>query len=148
MKTLIRGKSIGCSDPEDLAILKYANIKIADVNTEKNRLIDEDDKFSLISSISEVMIDMNGKIRWHENKIGNEIEMTSTIEIGPDLYIGKSTTEGLSKAKEGIEQRRTLQRAKWKARNEAERKLFNNFFGVDGIKEFTIDEMGRPVETN
>ena len=74
--------------------------------------------------------------------------MTYTIEIGPDLYIGKSTTEGLSKAKEGIKQRRTLQRAKWKAENEAESKFFNNFFGVDGIKEFTIDEMGRPVETN
>ena len=71
MKTLIRGKSVGCSDPEDLAILKYANIKIAVVDTEKNRLMDEDDKLSLISNICGEVINMNGKIHWHENKIGN-----------------------------------------------------------------------------
>ena len=78
MKTLIRGKSINCSESADnFAILKYANIKTADVDPEKNRLINDDDKRSLISQICE---EMNGemKTQWHENKNGNEIEMTYT----------------------------------------------------------------------
>ena len=154
MKTLIRGKSINCSESADnFAILKYANIKTADVDPEKNRLINVDDKRSLISEICgkiKIQRNLNGemKIQRHENKNGNEIEMTYTIEIGHDLFIGKSTTEGFSKAEKGREQRRMKLLAEEKAKNEAENKLFNNFFGVDGIEEFTVDELGRPVGTN
>ena len=145
MKTLIRGKSINCSESEDFAILKYANIKTADVDTAKNRLINANDKRSLISQICGEMIG-EMKTQWHENKNGNEIEITYTIEFGPDLFIGKSPTEGLSKAEKGRERKILI--AKEEAENEAENKFFNNFFGVDGIEEFTVDELGRPVETN
>ena len=147
MKTLIRGKSINWSEPADFAIFKYANIKTADVDSEKNRLINADEKRSLISQIRE---EMNGEMKTqrHENKNGNEIEMTYTIEIGPDLFIGKSTTMGFSKAEKGREQRRMKILAERGAKNEAEIKFFNNFFGVDGIEDFTVDELGRPVGTN
>ena len=147
MKTLIRGKSINWSEPADFAIFKYANIKTADVDTAKNRLINANDKRSLISQICGEMIG-EMKTQWHENKNGNEIEITYTIEFGPDLFIGKSTTEGLSKAEKGREQRRIILIAKEEAENEAQNRFFNNFFGVDGIEEFTVDELGRPVETN
>ena len=142
MKTLIRGKSIYYSDVE-LAILKYANIKLPDVDVEKNRQINTDKMRSLISSHIHEEIRNSGKTKWHENKTGNEIEMTYTIEIGPDLIIGKSTTSGLSKAEERIAKKK----ARREAMNEAEDKFSNHFFGVDGIEEFTVDEMGRPVET-
>ena len=147
LKTLIRGKSINYSN-EELAILKYANIKLPDVDVEKNRQINTDKMRSLISSHIHEEIRNSGKTKWHENKTGNEIEMTYTIEIGPDLIIGKSTTSSLSKAEEGREQRNPRQKAISEAMNEAKKKFNNHFFGVDGIKEFTIDEMGRPVETN
>ena len=146
MKTLIRGKSIYYSDVE-LAILKYANIKLPDVDVEKNRQINTDKMRSLISSHIHEEIRNSGKTKWHENKTGNEIEMTYTIEIGPDLIIGKSTTSGLSEAKFLHEQRLAKQKARKEAMNEAENKFSNNFFGVSGIEEFTVDEMGRPVET-
>ena len=66
---------------------------------------------------------------------------TYTIEIGPDLFIGKSIEKGR-------ERRRMKFLAEEEAKNEAENKFFNNFFGVDGIEEFTVDELGRPVGTN
>ena len=146
MKTLIRGKSIYYSDVE-LAILKYANIKLPDVDVEKNRQINTDKMRSLISSHIHEEIRNSGKTKWHENKTGNEIEMTYTIEIGPDLIIGKSTTSGLSKAGFLHEERIEKQKARKEARNEAENKFSNNFFGVHGIEEFTVDELGRPVES-
>ena len=145
MKTLIRGKSINYSN-EELAILKYANIKLVDVDVEKNTQIKTYEKRPLISRIHEE-IRNSGKFKWHENKTGNEIEMTYTIEIGPDLIIGKSKTSGLSKAENLYEQSIAKQKARKEARNEAENKFSNNFFGVHGIEEFTVDELGRPVES-
>lgn len=127
-----------------LAMLKFANIKIADVDQTKNRQIDAHEIRHLTKEI------LKGKMLTQEKKNGDEIEVTFTIKIGLDLFIGKSKTSGVPKAERSREQgmKMTKQKAHLEARKEAEKKFFNAFFDVDGIREFTVDEMGRPVETN
>ena len=125
-------------------MLKFANIKIADVDQTKNRQIDAHEIRHLTKEI------LKGKMLTQEKKNGDEIEVTFTIKIGLDLFIGKSKTSGVPKAERSREQgmKMTKQKAHLEARKEAEKKFFNAFFDVDGIREFTVDEMGRPVETN
>ena len=140
-----RGRSISeFQHALHLAMLKFANIKIADVDQTKNRLIDAHEIRHLTKEI------LKGKTLTQEKKTGDEIEVTVTIKIGLDQFIGKSKTSGVPKAERSREQgmKMTKQKAHLEARKEAEKKFFNSFFGVDGIREFTVDEMGRPVETN
>ena len=139
-----RGRSISeFQHALHLAMLKFANIKIADVDQTKNRLIDAHEIRHLTKEI------LKGKTLTQEKKTGDEIEVTVTIKIGLDLFIGKSKTSGVPKAERSREQgmKMTKQKAHLEARKEAEKKFFNAFFGVDGIREFTVDEMGRPVES-
>ena len=146
MKTLFRGRETVNESALHLAMLKYANIKLADVDEKKNRRINAHEVRYLIRDIIK---ELNGKTKWDENKTGDETEMSYTIEIGPDLFVGKSKTSGVPKAEKSRDQgmKVTKQKASVEARKEAEKKFFNAFLGVDGIKEFTVDEIGRPVET-
>ena len=142
-----RGRSISeFQHALHLAMLKFANIKIADVDQAKNRQIDAHEIRHLIK---ETLIGLKGKTKTEEMKNGDEIEVTFTIKVGLDLFIGKSKTSGVPKAERSREQgmKITKQKAHLEARKEAEKNFFNAFFGVDGIREFTVDEMGRPVES-
>ena len=41
----------------------------------------------------------NGKTRWEEKKMGDEIEVTYIVEVSGIEYVDKATTSGLSKTK-------------------------------------------------
>ena len=142
-----KGKSCESQKALHHAMLKFANIKITDVDPEKNRDIDAHEVRYLIR---EIITGLKGKTKWEEKKTGDEIEVTHTIAVDQECFIGKSTTSGNPKTEKSREQgmKMTKQRASVEARKLAEKKFFNAFFGVDGVKEFTVDELGRPVEAN
>ena len=146
-----RGKSLESENSLHLAVLKFANIKITDADPENNREISAHEVRCLTR---EIITGLNGKTKLDEKKIGDEIEVSHTIEIGKavECFTGKSTTNDVPKAaKSGQEikmRKQAIKIASVVARKLAEKKFFNAYFGVDGLEEFTVDELERPVDTN
>ena len=153
-----RGKSLESENSLHLAVLKFANIKITDADPENNREISAHEVRYLTR---EIITGLNGKTKLDEKKIGDEIEVSHTIEIEKTLqcFTGKSTTNSVlkdvkNKSEMEISKLREdkrwneIRRASGEARKVAEKKFFNAYFGVDGVKEFTIDKLGRPVDSN
>ena len=139
-----RGKSSQCQWNFFLAMLKFANIR---TTMEKN--VHRKMSTSEVKRQSGWIISrLNGKTKWEEKKTGDEIEVSYTIKIGrphqksTECFTGKSKTNGAPKAVSSGEQIKIRKEAGERARKMAEKQFFNAYFGVDGVKEFTVDEFG------
>ena len=152
-----RGKSLDSETSLHLAILKFANVKITDVDPEHNQEMEQ----YQVRYLAREIIDGLAKRTQDQKKIGDEIEISYTIEIAKTLqrFTGKSTTNSVLKDvkdKSEKEIRELREDTRWKeyrrasgeAQKVAEKKFFNAYFGVDGVKAFIVDELERPVDTN
>ena len=146
-----RGKSLESQNSLHLAVLKFANIKITDADPENNRAISAHEVRYLTR---EIINGLNGKTKWDERKIGDEIEVSHTIEIGNavECFTGKARRNDNPKAVKSGQDRnmrtQATKKASVAAQKLAEEKFFNAYFGVDKVKEFTVDEIERPVDAN
>ena len=155
-----RGKSVESQNALHLAMLKFANIKVTDVDPKKNFEINGqnswDQELVLDNFINQIINELNAKNNRSDTGTADEVEMSYSIKIEKtsQCFTGKSKKYAVPKnVKDGqdemAKQRRNLERtASREARKLAEKKFYNGYFGVDGVKKFTFDELGRPVDVN